>query len=138
VTESPIDQLLGAVDRLDVEAAMALMAPGCHLLTADGHRAEGTDAVRELLTDFVATLRSAKHRVTAEWHQDDVWIAEVDVSYELKDWLKTGALPRAYVVRDGPDGFLELHVYGANERPLADHRSGEEGMRLGGRWLPPL
>ena len=131
-------QLLGAIDKRDVEAAMALVAPDCRLLVVDGRRVKGAAAVRELLTDFVATLRSTTHRVTAQWHQDDVWIAEMEATYELKDWLKLDALPRALVLRDGPDGIVELHAYGAHERPLSEHHAGEEGMLLAGRWIPPL
>ncbi|TMM16575.1 MAG: nuclear transport factor 2 family protein [Actinobacteria bacterium] len=93
MSESPIVQLLGAIDKRDVEAAMALVAPDCRLLVVDGRRVKGAAAVRELLTDFVATLRSTTHRVTAQWHQDDVWIAEMEATYELKDWLKIDALP---------------------------------------------
>jgi SnoaL-like domain len=138
VSQSPIDKLLGAIDKLDVEAAMALMAPDCRLLTADGRRAEGTGAVRGLLTDFLARLRSATHRITAQWHQDDVWIAEVEANYELTDWMKTGTLPRVFVLRQGPAGLTAVHAYGAHEQPLSEYRTGEEGMRIGGRWLPPL
>lgn len=137
MTESPIDHLLGAFEELDVEAAIALMTPGCRLLAVDGQRAEGTEAVRELLTSFVAKLHSLTHQVTAQWHQDDVWIAEVEATYELKDRLKI-KLRRAFVLRDGPDGFVDLHVYGAHERPFPDHDTGAQGMRLGGRWIPPL
>jgi hypothetical protein len=138
VSESPIAQLLGAIDSLDVEAAMGLMAPDCRLLTVDGRRAEGTDGASELLTDFLAAVRSTAHRITAQWHQDNVWIAEVEADYELKDWLRITALPRAFVVRDGPDGVADVRVYGAHEQPLADHATGEEGMRIGGHWIPPL
>jgi SnoaL-like domain len=138
VTGSPIDQLLRAIDRLDLEAVMALMAPNCRMLTVDGRRAEGTAAARELVTDFLATVRSTKHRVTDQWHQDNVWIAEVEATYELKDSLETSALPRAFVARDGPDGLVDLHVYGAHERMLGDHRTGQEGTRIGGLWMPPL
>jgi SnoaL-like domain len=137
LSESPIDQLLAAIDLLDVEAAIALMAPDCQILTADGRRAEGAAAVRELLADSLAPLRQSTHRISAQWHQDDVWIAEVEATYELKDRLRM-SLPRALILRDGPDGFVDLRVYGAHERPLTDHRTGEEGMRIGGRWLPPL
>src|SRR2546428_11551061 len=138
MSESPIEQLLGAIDKRDVEGAMALMAPNCRLLAVDGRRAEGEAGVRALLTDFVATVRSTTHRITAQWHQDDVWIAEVEATYELTDRLRIGALPRAFVLRDGPDGFVELHVYGAHERQLTEHRTGDEGMRIGGQWIPPL
>lgn len=117
---------------------MALVAPDARLLTVDGRRAAGADAVRELLTDFLSTLRSTTHRVTAQWHQDNVWIAEVEASYELKDRRRIDALPRAFVLRDGPVGFADLRVYGAHERPLAEPSTGAKGMWIGDRWIPPL
>ncbi len=122
---------------LDGEAAIALMAPNCQMLAVDGRRAEGTAAVRELLSDFLARIRQTTHRISAQWHQDDVWIAEVEATYELQDRVRIRR-PRAFVLRDGPNGLVELHVYGAHERPLADHPTGDEGMRIGGRWIPPL
>jgi hypothetical protein len=138
VSESPIEELLGALDRLDVDAAMALVSPAGRLLVADGRRAEGAPAIRELLSAFVGPLRSMSHRITAQWQVDNVWIAEVEASYELKDWLRLNALPRAFVLRMGDGGFSDLHVYGAHEHALGDHRTGEEGMWVGGRWVPPL
>jgi hypothetical protein len=136
--ESPIERLLAAVDRRDIDAVMELIAPDGRVLTADGRRAEGAGAVRTLMTDFIASLRSTTHRITAQWHQDNVWIAEVDATYELKDWLQTGVLPRAFVVRVSPEGLADVRVYGAHERPLTDHRTGDEGMWVGDRWVPPL
>lgn len=122
---------------LDVEAAIALMAPNCQMLAVDGRRAEGTAAVRELLADFLAAILQTTHRISEQWHQDDVWIAEVEATYELKDRVRIKR-PRAFVLRDGPDGLVELHVYGAHERPLADDRTSEQGIRIDGRWIPPL
>ena len=138
MSQSPIDQLLGAIDKLDVEATMALFAPDIRLLAADGGRAAGTDAVRELLTDFLGELRSATHEVTAQWHEDDVWIAEVEGTYELKDRLRIGALPRAFILRDGPRGIADLRVYGAHERSLGERAGSEGRMRIGGQWMPAL
>ena len=83
-------------------------------------------------------MRSTTHRITAQWHQDDVWIAEVEASYELTDWSKISGLPRACVLREGRHGVTELNVYGAHERQLSDHHTGDERMRIGGRWIPPL
>jgi SnoaL-like domain len=138
VSESPVEQFLDAIDRLDLHGIMALMAPDMRVLVADGRRAEGTDAVRQLLGDFLDQLRSSTHRITGQWHEYDVWIAEVDASYELRDWLQLNALPRALIVRVGPDGISELRAYGAHERPLLDRPTGEQGTRVGGRWVPPL
>ena len=135
---SPIAQLLEAVDRRDVEGVMALVVPEVRLLAADGSRAEGTEAVRELLGSFLAALRSTAHRITAQWHEDNVWIAEVDADYELQDWLELKALPRVFIVRTGDGAIADLRVYGAHEHPLTEHRTGEEGMWIGTRWVPPL
>jgi hypothetical protein len=138
VSDSPIDKLLRAIDALDAGAAAAMLAPDGELLVVDGRHAHGTDAVRGLLQDFLGNLRSTAHRVTEQWHVDDAWIAEVDADYELKDYLEIKHLPRAFVVREGPDGLRDIHVYGAHERPLEQHRTGDEGIWIGGRWVPPL
>ena len=139
MNESPIERLLAAIDRLDVEAVTALLAPEPRLLAVDGRRAEGTEEVRELVTAFLAALRSTTHEITAQWHVDNVWIAEVDASYELRDFLRMDALPRAVVLREGPAGIADLRFYGAHEHPLSEHRTAEEWGRLvRGRWIPPL
>jgi SnoaL-like domain len=138
VAESPISQLLSALDRLDVDGAMALFAPDARILMADGRRAEGAQGIRALLEGFVEAIRQTSHEVTAEWHPDGVWIAEVSASYHLKDRLRTGALPRIFVIRAGKRGIDDARVYGAHEHPLDEHHGGEEGMWLGGRWIPPL
>ena len=136
--ESPLEQLLGAVDRLDLEGVMALLGPEPRVLAADGSRAAGSEPVRELLGVLLGSLRSTTHRITDQWRQDNVWIAEVEADYELQDWLELKALPRVFVVRMADAGIADLRVYGAHEHPLAEHRTGEEGMWVGTRWIPPL
>lgn len=138
MSESLIERLMDAMDTRDVDAMMALMAPDCRLMTADGRRAAGPEEVRVLLTDFFGALRSTTHKITAQWHEDNVWIAEVDASYELRDWLQLNALPRAFIVREADGGIADIHAYGAHELPLTAHRTGEEGMLIGSRWIPPL
>jgi hypothetical protein len=138
VTQSPIEQLLVALDRLDLDGLTALLAPDVRILLADGSRATGSGPAREVLTSLIAELRSTAHHVTAQWHQDDAWIAEIEASYELRDYLRLESIPRAMVLRANSAGISDLHVYGAHEHPLAEHRTGEEGMRIGGRWIPPL
>ncbi len=138
MSESPIDQVLGAVDKLDADAVIALLAPDARFLAVDGRRAEGTQATRELLGGFFGKLRSTSHEVTARWNEDNVWIAELEATYEMRDWLRIGPLPRAIVLRDGPEGIADVRMYGAHEHPLEEHRTGEEGLWIGGRWVPPL
>lgn len=138
MSSSPIETLLDSFDRLDVEGVMGLLAPDPRLRLADGRRADGAEAVRELVAGLIAELRSTAHRIVSQWHQDDVWIAEVEADYELTDWLELKALPRAFFLKQAPDGISEVHVYGAHEHPIAEHRTGEEGMWIGERWIPPL
>jgi hypothetical protein len=138
VDSSPIDALLDAIDSLDLDRMIRLMAPDGTLLTADGSRAHGTDAVRKVFADYIRQLRATAHRVTAQWHVDGVWIAELEADYELRDFTELKALPRAMVLRDGPEGLADVRIYGAHEHPLSEHRTGEEGMWVGGRWIPPL
>jgi len=138
MSDSPIERLLQALERLDADAVAAMMATDGRILTVDGRRAEGVEAVRQLVADFMADLRSASYTVTAQWHVDDVWIAEVESTYELKDQSLTGAIPRAFIVQHSPAGLTDVRVYGARERPLTDHAPGVGGLWIGGRWIPPL
>jgi hypothetical protein len=139
VAESPIEQLLGAVDTLDEEAVMALLAPDVRLVAADGRRPKGPKELHDLIADFLALLRRTTHRVTSQWHVDeDTWIAEVDAAYELRNGTLMEALTRAAVLRTGSAGIAELRVYGAHEHGLADDPSSRQGLLVGGRWLPPL
>jgi hypothetical protein len=138
VDESPIARLLDALDRLDIDAAMAMFAPDGRLLTVDGQRGEGIDAARGVLTAFLSAVRSTAHRITAQWREDNVWIAEVDADYVLRDWLQITARPRAFILRDGPDGIIDLRVYGAHEQSFTDRKNAEAGTWVGERWIPPL
>jgi hypothetical protein len=117
---------------------MALATSDIRFLVVDGRRAEGAEAVRAILTSFLGELRSTTHRVTSEWHVDDVWIAEVEADYELRDYLQLRALPRVFVVRTSAEGITDVRAYGAHERQLTEHRTAEEGMWIGDRWIPPL
>jgi SnoaL-like domain len=135
VERSPLVEFLQAVDTLDSEAVLALCAPDCTLTFVDGRHAEDRPALTRLLTDFLASLRSTSHEITAQWHQDDVWIAEVAASYELRDYLRLERLRRVFIIRTGPDGIRDVRAYGANERQLGDR---QEPIRIGGRLILPL
>jgi hypothetical protein len=138
VSASPIEQLLACIDRLDLDAVIALLAPGCDLLTVDGRRADSAEGARAVLGAFLAQLRSTTHVITSQWHLDGVWLAEVEAAYELQDWLRIDSLPRAFVVRTGPDGITGVHCYGAHESRLSEHDARRAGISLGAHWIPAL
>jgi hypothetical protein len=138
VEESPVVALLTAIDRLDIDAVVALCAEDCSLTSVDGRHAEGRQAVGQLLKDFFSQLRSTSHQVTSQWREGDTWIAEVLATYELKDWLLIENLPRAFFVQATAEGVVAVRAYGGHERPLTDHVTGDETTRIGGRPFLPL
>lgn len=137
MTQSPIEQLLAALDGLDVDRAAALLAPDIRMVLADGRRAVGAAEVRSLLSTFIGQVRATSHHITAQWHLDDTWIAEAQSSYELRDNVRLD-LPGAFVVRANTEGIFEMHAYGVYEQTLIEHQGAQEGLVVGGRWFPPL
>jgi hypothetical protein len=137
--ESPIAALLKATDALDVDAFVSMFAADGRLLTADGTVAEGAAQVRTVISRFIDELSATSHEITAEWHpDDDVWIAELNATYELKGLGHLGPYPRAVVLRGGPDGVRELRVYGLHELPLTDTAHRYQEVFTGGRWFATL
>ena len=135
---SPIEQMLSAVDRMDLDAAVSLLAADCKFLGTDGQRAEGTEEVKEMLSGLFSGLRSMSHKVLSEWREGDIWIAELAGTYELRNWLRLESLPRAAFVRRTELGITDARFYGAHEQSITEHDTDGEAFRMGGRWIPPL
>ncbi len=142
-TKSPLEQLLEAFDRLDADACTALFAPDGRLSWVDGHVAEGRAAIRARLTEYFGDLTSTTHAIRDSWHQDQVWIGEIDATYVLEDQSLQGPVAKAMIVRMRPAGIGELRVYAAVEPSFheAEHRHQRErdrGLAVGDWRLPPL
>jgi SnoaL-like protein len=135
---SPIERLLLAVDERDVDAIVALLSPDVQFLAVDGRRADGRDEARGLISDALSVVRRVSHEIISQWHHDEVWIAEVSLTYELQDWYLLRDAPRALFVHQGPEGITEWHIYGAHERPLAEHGGDSGELRIGGTPMLPL
>jgi hypothetical protein len=135
---SPIERLLIGLDERDADAIVALLAPGVQLLVVDGRRADGRDEARRLISDVLSMVRSVSHEITSQWQHEEVGIAEVNLTYELKDWYLLRDAPRAFFVHQGPEGITELHIYGAHERPLEEHQGDTGELRVGGTPILPL
>jgi ketosteroid isomerase-like protein len=138
VADSPISAVLDGFRALDVDATVKLFAPDGRLMTTTGEFAEGTDEVRTALAGFMAPLRATTYEVSTTWHpEDDVWIAELDAHYELKDGERHGPYPRAIVARSDEHGITDLRIYGSHELPLTAHLPYRE-VSTGHGWLPTL
>ena len=135
---SPMERLLIAIDERDADAIAALFAPDVQFLGVDGRRASGRDEAHRLISDVLSMVRTVSHEIISQWQHEDVWIAEVNLTYELQDWYLLRDAPRAFFVHQGPDGITELHIYGARERPLAEHGGDTAALRVGGRPMLPL
>jgi hypothetical protein len=139
VAGSPVVSALEAIDALDIDAFTSMFAPGGRLLTVDGRVATGTEQVRAAISSFVGDLRSTSHRLMAEWHPEpEVWIAELDATYELNNYTELGPYARALVLRTGTGGIEELRIYGTHELPLIASAHPYQEVFGSGRWLPTL
>lgn len=136
IERSPLEDLLDAVDRLDLDGMVALLQPDCRMRLADGREGTGRQEVTELLRAFFGTLRATSHKIVTEWHQGDDWIAEVEATYESLDRLLLKDLPRAVFLHTDHDGISSARFYGAHEPPLTARH--DEPLRVGGRWILPL
>ncbi len=137
--ESPVAAALAAIDALDVDAFSSMFAPDGRLMTTDGRVANDNQQVRHLITEFVGDLRATAHHVTAEWHPEaDLWIAELDATYELTNYAQLGPFSRAMFLREDSEGIQDLRFYGLHERPLTDSTRAFQEVYGSGRWLPTL
>lgn len=139
MSDTPTQRFVRALDALDLEAAVALFAPGASLSMLFGETAMGRDRVHEVLGEFLGGLRANHHELTAEWNPEpDVWLAEMSATYELADFSRRGPYGRVMVLRAGDDGIKELRTYGAHELPLAQDGRSYENVRGPHGWLPTL
>jgi len=137
--DSPITAVLQALDALDAGGAAAGFAPTATLTTIDGRTVTGIADVRATLAELVGNLRATHHDVTAQWNPEPgVWVAELTAAYELRDSVRLGPYRRAMVARQGPDGIIELTIYGAHELPLIQAEQGYREVYAGGHWMPTL
>jgi hypothetical protein len=139
MSDSPMLAVLAAIDALDLDTAISMVAADASFATPYGEQAQGREQVRALLGAFLAELRSTQHDVTSLWNPEpSVWIAEVSATYELNDFSRRGPYGRVFVLRAGDQGIEQLRIYGAHELPLAE--SGEPYREVRGPhgWLPTL
>jgi hypothetical protein len=141
--ESPLELFLRAFDRLDAEACAALFADHGRLRYLDDQVDEGAAAVRDRLREYFGDLSSTTHTVREHWHDDRVWIGELEASYVLTDHSILGPVSKVFILRMAPDGIAELRVYAAvepafHETRIRHERERARGMTVGGRWVPPL
>jgi hypothetical protein len=137
--QSPIAAVLKALEALDGDAFMSLFGGAGRLLLTDGTVAEGSDEVRSVIRRFMDDLSAMTYQITSEWHpEDEVWIAEIQATYDLKDHGRRGPYPRVMVVRSGSDGIVDLRIYGRHELPLTESPIHYREVSTGGRWLATL
>ena len=139
MADTPIQQMLRAVDALDLDAVVALFTADASLTTAFGDAVEGRDRVRDVLGEFLRELRATHHEITTEWHPaDEVWIAEMSATYELSDYGRRGPYQRAIFLRVVDGSIAAMRIYGAHELRLGEAGRPYAEVRAPGGWLPTL
>ncbi len=139
MSDSPLRQALEAIDRLDLEAAVAMFSQDVQLMTVFGGEGNGIDQARSVLAALLEELRGTHHGFTSEWNPEPgVWIAEGTATYELKDFSQRGPFRRLIVVHERNGLITELRIYGSHELPLTESTSTYREVRGPHGWLPTL
>lgn len=139
VADSLIQELLKALDALDLDAATSLFSSDAELVTTYGQHGRGADQVRSLLGELLGELRATKHTVTSEWNPEPgVSLAEMTATYELKDFSERGPYRRAAILRSANGRIEQLAIYGTHELPLPEAERSYTEVRGPHGWLPTL
>jgi ketosteroid isomerase-like protein len=139
MSDSPLRRVLDAIDRLDLEAAVAMFSDDVQLMTVFGSEGTGIDQAREVLAALLAELRGTHHDFTGEWNPEPgIWIAEGTATYELKDFSQRGPFQRLIVVHERDGLISQLRIYGTHELPLTESASTYREVRGPHGWLPTL
>jgi hypothetical protein len=73
--------VVGAIDRLDVDAFARHLTENVWLRVGSRPAVVGREGVRRAFAAFFGGLRAIDHMVTGEWFQDDTIIVEAEVTY---------------------------------------------------------
>jgi hypothetical protein len=115
MTDTPLELFLQAFDRLDADGCAALFADHGRLRYVDRQIDEGALAVHHRLREYFADLSSTTHTVRESWHEDRVWVGEVEASYVLADHSILGPVSKVVFLRMASGDIEELWVYAAVE-----------------------
>src|SRR5580658_9036657 len=115
MSDSPLRRVLDAIDRLDLEAAVAMFSDDVQLMTVFGGEGTGIEQARSVLAALLGELRATHHDFSAEWNPEPgVWIAEGTATYELKDFSQRGPFQRLIVVHESGGLINQLRIYGSH------------------------
>ena len=123
-TYSPVDavvQLVKAINRGDLEAAIALYESGATLVVQPGKMAIGTKALREALASFIAL----KPILTTEAHQV---LQSDDIALYVSKWNLEGK---------APDGSI-VQMRGASSDVLRRQKDGQWLILIDNPWGPGI
>jgi hypothetical protein len=91
-------EVVGAIDRLDVDAFAAHLTENVWLRVGSSPAVVGRESVKSEFAAFFAGMRGIDHMITGEWFQDDTIIVEAEVTYTPRRG-ETVTIPVATIFR---------------------------------------
>ncbi|MGH2842628.1 MAG: hypothetical protein ACRDKL_03455 [Solirubrobacteraceae bacterium] len=108
-------------------------------MTVYGGEGTGAEHARAMLGELIGELRTTSHVLISEWNPvPGAWIAELNATYELKDFSRRGPYHRAILLHAADGLIQQLHVYGTHELPLPESEGVYREVRGPHGWLPTL
>jgi len=112
-----LEQLLGAVDRKDVDAFVSFLAEDAVFRYGSQDPVRGKAAIRDSVAMFLGMIPAISHRLIDTWERDDTLVCQGEVTYTLLDGREV-TIPFVNVFRLDGELIRDYLVY-VDPTPLA-------------------
>jgi limonene-1,2-epoxide hydrolase len=103
-------KMFAVADTLDVDNYVTYLAPDVYFRFANAEPITGREAVREAVGHFFTTINGLHHTIVQEWHDADMIIQQLDVTYTRLD-DKQVTLPAINLLRMSGDTVADYRIY---------------------------
>jgi ketosteroid isomerase-like protein len=105
-----VTEMFAAIDRMDVEALIVLMAEDSWQRFGNAEPLHGHQAIREANHAFLGSLASIHHEITDIWESDAGIVCRLRVTYGRRDG-QTVTIPGVTIFKEQGGLISEYQVY---------------------------
>ena len=103
-------RMFAAADDLDVDSYAGFLARDVYFRFGNAEPIIGREAVREAVGAFFTTIKGLKHTIDQEWHDGNVIVQQLSVTYTRLDDNKV-TLPAVNILRMEGDTVADYRIY---------------------------
>lgn len=104
------NDLFRAADAFDVDHYTTYLDPDVRFQFGNAEPITGRENVRQTVREFFTTIKGIKHDIVREWHENDVLIQQLEVTYTRLD-DKTVSLPAVNLLTVADGLITDYQIY---------------------------